>query len=320
VTNRCECLLRCLALITGLMAGAAPAVADVLVEPGQRALLTVNVTVEGKVEQPQGHRDEVVKWSTQRAFEAAVEMVAQKAEKMRLPGSPGGQGGDQQAFLADLQKQAEACGQDQACQMRVAMQMMNSPGLRESVDAPPRYQAWRAREDDARVEVTGSHAETLHTVFYTAARETTDCTLTAPRISPELTQGAAASGQDWNRLSREALENSARSFVVEVDGSGNTGVLYINSPLGVGFGDTRCTQDIGSGPETSHHSTNPTLLPAGEMTFPLQVSGSAAGGAVIASGGGTFAAQQTLNNLGVGFAVDAVAPLTVTVRWALKKL
>lgn len=319
MTHRLQRFLLCAALLPIVLA-AAPAGADILVEPGQRAMLTVTVTVEGSVEKPQGHRDEVVKWSTQREFKAAVEMVADKAEKMSVSNSLGGEGGAQQAFLVELQKQAEACGQDQACQMKVAMQMMNSPALQETADAPPRYQAWRAEEEGGRVDVSGSHKELLHTVFYTAARETTDCTLTAPMISPELTQGDAASGQNWSELSREALENSARSFVVEVDGAGKTGVLNVNSPLGVGFGDNKCIQNIGSGPETSHHSTNPVLLPSDGLAFPLQVSGAAGGSDVIASGSAGFDASQKLGNLGVGFAVDVVAPLKVTVRWELRKI
>jgi hypothetical protein len=303
-----------------LSAAANPAAADLLVDAGQRAMLIVNITVEGKVEQPKGYRDEVVKWSTQRAFKASVEMVADKAQTMSYSDIAGGQGGAGQAVLADIQKQAEACGDDQACQMQVAMQMMNSPALQQSVNAPPRYQAWRAVEGGSRVDVSGSYEETLHTVFYTAARETTDCTLTAPKVSPELTSNGATSGENWSKQSRETLENSARSFIVEVDGSGKTGVLNINSVLGVGFGDIKCVQNIGSGPESSHHSTNPTLLPVGEASMPIQVPGLAAGNAVIASGSGSLERSQKVNNLGAGFAGDVVAPLKVAVRWELKKM
>lgn len=311
----------CSALVPFLLSvSATPAGADVLVAEGQRAMLSVNIAVEGKVEKPQGHRDEVVKWSTQRAFKTTVEMIADKAETMSFSDTVGGQGGAQQAALGDIQKQVEACGQDQACQMQVAMQMMNSPALQQTVDATPRYQAWRAVEDDARLDVSTSYEEILHTVFYTAARETTDCTLTAPLVSPELTSNDAAAAQTWSTQSRKTLEDSARSFLVEVDGLGKTGVLNIVSPLGVGFGDIKCIQNIGSGPETSHHSTNPVLLPSDGASFPLQVPGAAADNHVIASGAASFERSQKLGNLGVGFAVDAVAPLKVTVRWELKKI
>lgn len=299
---------------------ASQADADLLVDAGQRALLTVSVTVDGAVEKPQGSRGEVVKWSTQRSFAATVEMVAGQPEKTSLADTLGGQGGPQQALLADIQKQAEACGQDQACQMQVAMQLMNSPAMQEAKDAPPRYQAWRPVEEGARLEFSATHVETLHTVFYTAARETTDCTLTAPKVSPELTKIDAASEAQWSKLTQETLADSARSFSVEVDSESKAGVLSIGSPLGMGFGDIKCVQNIGSGPETSHHSTNTTLLPLDGQSLPLQVKGAAAGNGLIASGSATVESSQQLNNLGVGFAVDVQAPLKIAVRWELKKL
>jgi hypothetical protein len=308
------------ALVPVLLALAGPADADLLVDAGQRALLTVSITVDGSVEKPQGSRDEVVKWSTQRTFEATVEMAADEPEKTSLSDTLGGQGGPGQALLADIQKQSEACGQDQACQMRVAMQLMNSPAMQESANAPLRYQAWRPVDEGTRLEFSGTHVETLHTVFYTAARETTDCTLTAPKVSPELTKIDAASEEKWAEVNQQTLADSARSFIVEVDSAGKAGVLSIGSPLGMGFGDIQCVQDIGSGPETSHHSTNATLLPLGGESLPLQVKGTAAGNGVIASGSATVESSQQLNNLGVGFAVDVQAPLKIAVRWELKKM
>jgi hypothetical protein len=309
------------ALLPMLLGVAAnPAGADLLADAGQRALLTVSITVDGSVEKFQGYRDEVVKWSTRRVFDATVEMAADEPETMSFSDTLGGQGGPQQALLADIQKQAEACGQDQACQMQVAMQLMNSPAMQETLDAPLRYQAWRPVEEGARLEFSGSHEEILHTVFYTAARETTDCTLTAPKISPELTKVDATSGDKWAKVNQETLAGSARSFIVEIDSAGKAGVLNIGSPLGMGFGDIKCIQNIGSGPETSHHSTNATLLPTGELSLPLQVKGAASGNGVIASGSASVEGSQQLTNLGVGFAVDVKAPLTIAVRWELKKI
>jgi len=283
--------------------------------------LSVSITVEGKVEQPKGYRDEVVKWSTQRAFESTVEMIAERAETGSVAGSVGGKGGPQEAMLGDLQKKLEACGQDQACQMQVAMQMMNTPAMQETVNAPPRFQAWQPAEDNARLKASGSHEETVHTVYYTGAREVTDCTLTAPKISPELTSNGAASGDALSEQSRETLENSARAFIVEVDGAENTGVLIVGAAMSLGFGDIKCIQNLGSGPRTTHHSTNETLLPVAQGSPPIQVSGTAAGNDVIASGSGSFELSQELNNMGEAFpGDDVVAPLTVVVRWKLTKL
>ncbi|HKX57412.1 MAG TPA: hypothetical protein VJN01_14980, partial [Xanthomonadales bacterium] len=58
------------------------ALADVLVDPGQIALLTVSINVEGSMQASQGTRDEGVRWSTQRSFETTVRMEAEKPEQL----------------------------------------------------------------------------------------------------------------------------------------------------------------------------------------------------------------------------------------------
>ena len=199
------------------------------------------------------------------------------------------------------------------------MKMMNSPALQGVADAPPRYQTWRAVTKGGGLEASGSHTESLHTVFYTAARETTDCTLTAPKVSPELIAMDPNSAEKLAVANRETLENSARSFTVEVDGADKIGTLDFHSPLSVGSGNSECVQNIGSGPETSQHSKTETVLPTDEMKLPFRVLGAATGGDVIASGSASFKTIHKLDNLGVGFAVDVTAPLDVTVRWELKK-
>jgi len=296
------------------------AAADLLVEAGQHAILTVSVNVDGKVEKPQGHRDEVVKWSTKRSFDVKVEMVAEKAETMSVSESFNGPSESTRAALEDLQKKAKACGEDKICQMQVAMQYMNSSAAKGAVDAPRRYQSWRkAEKSGAHVEATANYTETLHTVFYTGARETTDCTMTAPKVSPELLKIDPNSGDKWAALNREALEGSAQSFVVEIDSVDKIGVLNILSPLSVGSGNIECVQNIGSGPETSQHSKGAIMLSGEGMKLPLKTSAPASGSDIIAGGSSTFKANEKLTNLGVGFAVDVVAPLDITVRWELKK-
>lgn len=297
------------------------AAADFLVERGKHAMLTVSVTVDGSVEKPQGHRDEVVKWSTKRSFEAKVEMVADKAESMSVSESFNGPSDATRAALEDIQKQAKACGEDKMCQMQVAMKLMNSPAINGAADAPARYQVWRAVDSDgAAIEATGSHKESLNTVFYTAARETTNCTYTAPKVSPELSKLDANAGDMWAKLNKQAIESSSRAFMVEVDSIDKTGVLNILSGLSVGSGNIECVQNIGSGPESSQHSKTETLLPTEGTKFPVKVTGTAKGDTVIASGSSTLKMIQKLNNLGVGFAVDVDAPLDVVVRWELKAL
>jgi len=300
---------------------ASPASSDVLVDEGQHALLSVSITVEGNVEKSTGQRDEVVKWSTQRAFEATVEMIAERADTGSVAGSVGGKGGAQEAMLGDLQKKLEACGQDQACQMQVAMQMMNTPAMQETINAPPRFQAWQPANDNARLKASGSHKETIHTVYYTGAREVTDCTLTAPKISPAVTDHDPTLGGTLSKQNREILENSARAFIVEVDGAEKTGVLIAGGAVGMGYGDIECVQNLGSGARTTHHSTNETLLPTVQGSPSLQVPGTAAGDNVIASGSGSFELSQKIMAMGEAFPGDGVvAPLKVVMRWELKRL
>ena len=300
---------------------ASSASSDVLVDAGQHALLSVSITVAGSVEKRTGHRDEVVKWSTQRTFEATAEMVAERPDTGSVAGSVGGKGGAQEAMLGDLQKKLEACGQDQACQMQVAMQMMNTPAAQQTVNAPPRFQAWQPVKDSARHKASGSHEETIHTVYYTGTREVTDCTLTAPKISPELAKGGAAHVDLATQQNRETLEGGARAFIVEVNGADNTGVLIAAGAVGMGYGDIKCIQQMGSTPRTTHHSTNETLLPSVQGGSSLQVSGTAAAGNVIASGSGSFELDQEILAMGEAFPMaDLVAPLKVVIRWELKKL
>ncbi len=295
--------------------------ADALVDEGQHALLTVSITVEGGVEKPKGYRDEVVKWSTKRAFEATVEMVAERPDTGSVAGSLGGKGGAQEAMLGDLQKKLEVCGQDQACQMRVAMQMMSTPEAQQTVNATPGFQAWEPAKDSTRLKASGSHEETIHTVYYTGTREVTDCTLTAPRISPELAKGGVAHVDLATQQNRETLEGGARAFIVEVNGADNTGVLIAAGAVGMGYGDIKCIQQMGSTPRTTHHSTNVTLLPSVQGGSSLQVPGTAAGNEVIASGSGSFELSQEILAMGEAFpGDDVVAPLKVVVRWELKKL
>jgi len=311
---------RCAALLVVLLNGfASPASAGPLVAAGDRALLTVSVKVEGSVEKPQGDRDSVVKWSTRRSVEATVELEAGKPDKYSIGEGQSGLAGAQQDAAMEMAKQAEACGEDQACLMRLAMQAMDSPSMKAAQDALLRYQIWSAAPEGNRLEVSGRHEETLHTVFYSGARETTDCKLTAPQVSPELTKSDPGAQARIEQENREIQEQHARGFSVEVDGVGKASLLAMGL-LAVGSGDIDCTQNIGSGPERSHHKDNPILLPRGDLPIPLLVKGSAPGGSIIASGSTTLDARQELNNLGVGFATNVTAPLKVTVRWELKAL
>ena len=147
-----------------------------------------------------------------------------------------------------------------------------------------------------------------------------DPSLNRPSVSSLTGIVKCCSVEKWTKISEETLADSARSFIVEIDSADKAGVLSIASPLAMGYGDIECVQNIGSGPETTHHSTNPTLLPLQGDSLPLLVKGAATGSAIIASGSATVNSSQALNNLGVGFAVDVQAPLKIKVRWELKKI
>ncbi|MEZ5545704.1 MAG: hypothetical protein R3F10_11060 [Lysobacteraceae bacterium] len=306
-------------LLTALIAGPVhQAHADVLVPVGQRALLTVSVSVVGSVEAPQGNRGELVKWSTRRRFDATVEMEAENPGQMSFSGSAGGDTAAQMGAYNDLAKKAEACGENQACLLQLAMEMSNSPKVKAAKDAPRRYQMWKSARGNARVDATASYEDKWFAVFFASGRETTDCTLTAPMVSPEIASLPDARAT-WDKINRDTLQASAEAFVIETDGENRTSQLHL-AGLGAGAGDLECTRTIGSRPKTTHTSTNGTVIPVGDLSVPLVLKGTAPGTAVIASGAAELDASLPLTHLEAGYAVKATVPLKVTVRWELKAL
>lgn len=293
------------------------ALADVFAEPGQIALLKVSISVEGGVEVPQGYRDEVVRWSTQRHFESSVRMEAERPEQISFSGTGGTEPDAMPEAYSDILKQVEACGEDQACVMRMAMQMMNSGELAEATESPPRYQQWKAAGDNALVAVKASYEDRWHTVFYTGAKEITDCVLTAPKVSPALAEFDASAQATWEQLNREAVEASGRGFMIETDAQNGTSRLHI-VVIAAGSGDQKCTLGIGGNAETQHESTNVVVIPVGELKGPLALDGSAPGTAVIASGSQLIETRMPVTNVGAGTKNPVVAPLKVKVDWEMR--
>jgi hypothetical protein len=291
---------------------------DVLAAPGANAILTVKVTVKGEVEASQGKRDEVVKWSTQREFSTRLKMAAGEAESASAADPTAGLGDSGFAAMEDMQKQALACGEDQACLMRIATQMMNSQEVQQAQKAPDRYQVWSAMHGEAPLELSGSHQDKWHTFFYAAARETTDCTITGPMASTKAGLDARTL-ELLKETSKEGFENSTLAFKVEVDSVENTAALNIWSPLSIGFSEQKCIFDIGSVADTSYESTNLAMIPADSLTLPIVVPGTLGGNSGNASGSASFEISHKLENLRAGYAVDVKAPLKLEVSWELKK-
>jgi hypothetical protein len=293
--------------------------AEVLAEPGQSALFTVSVSVEGSVNAPQGRKDEVIRWATQRLFEASVRMEAEKAEQVSFNSMAGNGVEGLPPVYADLAKQIEACGEDQACAMSIAMQMATSPEFKEATNSAPRYQVWKAAREDTLVDVKASYEDKWYTLFYVSGPEITDCTVIAPLVSPELTRTDPNAQATWDKINQETLQASAEAFVIETDAENGTSQLQLIA-IGAGSADEKCTETIGGNAETHHRSTNGSVFPVGELQIPLLLNGAAPGTNVIASGSEVIDTKLPLNHLAGGFKVDVSVPLKVKVRWELKRL
>lgn len=293
-----------------------PALAATVFEKGSSAVLKVSVSVAGNVEVPQNYKDEVVRWSTQRKYQASVKMLAQKPDKMSLAGMAGEDPNAVPEVYTDLAKQAEACGEDQACLMKIAMQMMNNQDLEEAKNAPPRYQRWEADSKQGPIDSKASQVDKWYALFYVSGPEITECDLVAPRLSPESVRIDPNAQTNFEEQSRSALENSARGFVVEIDNETGASTLQVGSVY-PGPGDEKCTHTVGGRPETQYRSSTYTMIPIGNLKVPLLLKGSAPGSGIIAKGSQVMDAILPMSQVG-GFAVEVNMPLKVKVEWELK--
>lgn len=323
------------------LVGGHPAIAaegSALAAKGQSGLLTLSVLVEGDVNERLGKRDEMVHWSTRRSFVATLDMVAEQAQVTSATFTREVASGDHanhpgavfqqqpSSEMAELQKQLAACDKnDTACQMRIAMQMMGTEQMQAQIKAsdalaqmPPRYQLWRALPRGGRAEVDAAYQEQWQTVFYTATRESANCTLQAPAISPTLTEADSGAQVDWGEHNRKALEANARSLAVEVDAQTGNNRLRLALASTV-FGDLHCTSDIGNGPAETRDSRTVSFQPPIATDNQYWIDGARAQGSTVASGSREFDVEVPLQNLGVGFAVDVKVPLHITLRWELKR-
>ena len=158
---------------------------DMLVPGDSRARLEFTVTIDGSAEQSKPKMGAFEQWSTRRTLHVAVDMVADRPSQTSAI--------DQNAAMENaaamqpsndmmaLQKQAEACGTDQACMMAIAQKMMASPQTQTMISQaqaagaqPKRYQSWRIPRD-AKPDAKATIETHTNAVYKTAATETKVC-------------------------------------------------------------------------------------------------------------------------------------------------
>lgn len=301
--------LRC-AISLSLSCLAFAAHAQTAAPKGQRALLTLNVQVDGAAEVHSRANGIDVVWKTNRTFDAKFEMTADAASTAGQ--TPAAQtslqpNGDMMA----IQKKIEACGDNQGCQMAVAAEMMQSKDvqaqIKKATAGEVRYQSWRVVEKSNRNEIKASYTEDFHGVFLTATREESKCKF----VGPVLANGAL-SAKD-----RETLLLGTQGIAVEVDLQAKTNQLLL-SLVGNLQGQGECTESIGSKSTQEKATKSVSILPMAKKDNQGWVAGGISTGAVLARGDTTF--EMDRGSTAVGSNLPDKPPLKVKVRWELTKL
>lgn len=299
------------AIALSLSCLASTAIAQTAAPKGQRALLTLNVQVDGTAALQSRASGIDVNWKTKRVFDAKFEMTADAA-------STAGQTPAAQASLQPnndmmaIQKKIEACGDNQGCQMAVAAEMMQSKDvqaqIKKATAGEVRYQSWRVVEKSPRNEVKATYSEDFHGIFLTATREETKCTFVGPVLA-----GGALSAKD-----RETLLTGTKGITVEVDLQSKTNQLLL-SLVGNMQGQGQCTESVGSKstpPASAMKSVN--VLPFVKKDNQGWVDGGTSTASVLARGDTTFDMER--GPTAVGSNLPDKPPLKVKVRWELTKL
>jgi len=302
-----------LATVSLVMAGSA-AMAAAPAPVGKRALLTLNIQVDGAGQRSVRSDGTDVKWSTQRTFEAKIELVADKPQGMSIAGATGQA---PSAGLQALQKEAENCREnDMECQMALVAKMMESDDVAKLMQqaqgtqaASGRYQSWKVPEKGGRIDVKGSYQEQWDGVFLTASREVRNCKHS----------GSAATNPSLAAKDREALETGLKGLTIETDTQTGKGWLmpvvgsYIN-------GERVCQINNGGRASTEREAKALVLVQPKDLKSSAGgwLEGASATGTTIARGEMTFATPSEARALtGV---MSVTAPLNVKVRWELVPL
>ena len=299
----------------GLAAIGSPAHAGAPAPAGKRALLSLTIQVDGAGQRVAKSDGTNVKWSTHRLLDAKVELVAAKAEGTSAADIKGQVAAAYKpsADMAALQKEAQKCKPDDtACQMEIAMRMMETDDaknlMRQSEaaqEAPARYQPWKTPSKGGRVEVKAEYQEQWDGVFLTASREERNCKLALP--------SATLAAKD-----RASLEDGVKGVNLEVDTqTGKSSLMLV--VVSYALGELKCHIDDGG--RVSDESESRTMSFKPPIDFDSTggwVQGSAVADATISRGELNFDTRPEAHAL-TGM-MSVTAPLKVKIRWQLTPL
>ena len=310
-------VVRVCVLATGLAMVGSAANAGAPAPEGKRALLSLNIQMDGSGGRASRSNGIDVKWSTHRVLDTKVELIAAKAVRTSAADVKGqlaaASAYKPSADMAALQKQAEKCKPDDtACQMAIALKMMETDDARKMIQqdeatqaAAPRYQSWQAPAKGGRVEVKAEYQEQWDGVFLTASREVRNC-----RIALSPVSSSTAPAKD-----RETLETGTKGLNVEVDTqTGRSSLMlvvgaYIASEL-------KCHINDGGRVADERENKNLTFKPPLDLDATGGwVAGGVASGAAISRGEMSFDTAPEARALSGMMSVTA--PMKVKIRWEL---
>jgi hypothetical protein len=311
---------RVCALAAGLIVTASPATAATPAAAGKRALLTLNIQIDGAGERVSRSDGVSVKWTTHRVLNAKVELVAEKAQgtasadvKAQVAAAAENQ---PSADMVALQKEIEKCKDNTACQMAVAMKMAQTDDAKKMMAqdeaaqaAPPRYQTWQALPKTGRVEATGEYQEQWDGVFLTASREVRTCKSAYSSAAPN----AATTVKD-----RETLQTGLTGVRVEVDTRTGTSSLLMVAASFVA-GELKCHINDGGRVSDERENRNLSLVPNLNLdSTGYWLAGGSAVGPAISRGDVNFTTKSEARSITGMMSVSA--PLGVKIHWELTPL
>lgn len=273
---------------------------------GKRALLTLNIQIDGAGQRASRSEGVDVKWSTRRVLDARIEMVATKAQGTSAVQATSESAGG--SDMAALQKEAAKCkSEDTACQMAIAMKMMESADAKNMMAGGPaalRYQTWEPAPKGGRVEVKGDYQEQWDGVFLTASREVRSCKAVYSSTTPAAKDRATLlTGLDGNHV--EVDTETGKSSLMLVIGS------YV-------AGESKCHINDGGKIFDERENTSLTFGPPVDTKTGGWVAGGVAAGTAISRGELNYVTKPTAQS--EAGLMSVTAPLKVKVRWELVPL
>jgi len=273
---------------------------DLLVPGDSRARLEYTVTVDGSAEESKPKMGAYEKWSTRRTLTVSVDMIADTpSQTSAIDQTVATRAAAMQpsSDMMALQKQAEACGTDQACMMRIAQQMMASPETRTMISnaqtaaqLPKRYQSWRVPHD-AKPVVKATIETHTEAVYKTAATERKVC-------SQKVELGA------------DQMIVSAAVIVDAQAGVGHLGAVWGTAPRAPT--DMRCDVDDGGRKSTTVEHPSGGFFPKVSDAGRFVKGDAATGGGVLGRG--------TIEVIGsYGEMLGAPKNAKVVLNWTLKR-